>query len=332
MVKRITIICFILWGIVLSCARPVEEEILVPIDKLQGFRLKEPECEIMSFAADSIALVKVVDGIICSYFRRGTNPYALSLSSMEQMPLGSFVEYGSDWDQMMIATPSFGSGLVVLRDVIQNKITMLSPRDVFAGATNNPTIYKSNIIAQAEIPFGDRLLFLNPYAYAKRAPRVLISDSHWNYKWSKKYNYTAINLNHGSLQYNEKQQKIAYVSKNEPVIEIMTNTGRLLKTVRFPHLEGRIAEDKRGGIIEYLYYAPFPICFTSSDSDDNHIVASFETDAGESLLVQLDWEGNLISGFRVFNKIKEVSFSRDGTSVYCWETDGKMDFLNQYGL
>lgn len=333
MSRSITTIIWAAAILLLSCSR--QTSVLTTEyfqDKLDSFNYVIPECTLLTTPADSISSVRVIDSVVCSFFQRGKNSYAVCMSTLDSKPLGSFVQYGSGWDQMMIAYPSFGSGKIVLRDLILNKITMLSPADVISGLSQKQSpMFKSNIISQTVIPFDDKLLFLNPYSYEDRTPRVLVSDRKWNYRWHKKYNYTTINLNHGQLLF-DGNNTIAYVSKNEPVIEFMSRSGHLSKKVVLPHAKGQIAEDNHNGFIEYLYYAPIPVCFTSADSNDNFIITSFQTDDNESVVIIFNWDGLLLKGFKITKSIKDISISNDGNTAFCWETDGGRDYLCRYNL
>lgn len=327
------ILFMLLLAMACSCSpQPVQKNCLKQ-EMLEGLPLKSPAYAILKSRADSISQVKVVEGVVCSFFRRGKSHYALSLQTEEGELIGNFVEYGTDLHQMLIAYPSYGSGKVVLRDLIARKITMISPGAIVSGSANTEVqIFKSDIIAQTLVPFGDRLLFLNPYSLEGKTPRVLVSDRKWNYHWRKKYNYTTINLNRGTLMYNPERGKIAYASENCPIIELMSEKGRLLKTIAAPHETGIISEDSHEGFIDYVYYESVPCCFTSADSNSQYFVTSFNTDQKESLILLFDWDGKFMQGFKSAYDVKVVSLSDNGGSVYCWETDGMYDYLNKYPL
>ena len=118
----------------IACSSPPVQKNSLDQEMLEGLPLQSPAYTILQSRADSISQVKVVDGVVCSFFRRGKSRYALSLQTEDGDWIGNFVEYGTDWNQMLIAYPSYGSGKVILRDLIARKITMIAPGEIVSGA------------------------------------------------------------------------------------------------------------------------------------------------------------------------------------------------------
>ena len=112
----------------------------------------------------------------------------------------------------------------------------------------------------------------------------------------------------------------------------MDGRGNLIQTITFPRQRNIIGEIPVGTHVELVYQDPIRYCFLSADGSDDLIACVFEDDGGDHLVVVFDWEGNIIDGFRTGFKIKQISLASDSRSVYCWESDGERERLDQYLL
>jgi len=312
-------------------SRSTKETTLQP-GTLDSLKNRLPEKEILALPLGTVRRVSIIDGIICLYYNREQSSYALALWDMDLRLLRTFVEYGPGADQMMLIGPTSGGGRYVLPDPILKKVMMVDIKKAAADTSYHPVIYQSDIYTQEEIPFGERILFLNPYAYKGRAPRVLVSDKKWNYRWRRQPDYSGFNINIGRLIYSPEKERIAYCPLCEPVIELMDGRGNLIQTITFPRQRNIIGEIPVGTHVELVYQDPIRYCFLSADGSDDLIACVFEDDGGDHLVVVFDWEGNIIDGFRTGFKIKQISLASDSRSVYCWESDGERERLDQYLL
>lgn len=317
---------------VISCREQIAPILEIDKESLTVFVERQSDSSMLKTPCDSIASVSVRDGVISAFFLRNQSTHALVLYDMDFHEVRRYGEYGAKFNQVVLPRAFYADGVFLLGDVAMKKVAWIEWENALSDSLYCPPIFKSNIVSQYELPFENRILFLNPYSYQGREPRILVSDRKLNYHWRKKHDYTAINLMDGTLLHNKQIRRVAYFSGDEPLIELMDEKGKIIKSFLFPHERGTVGEMVHNGITEYAYYAPGQRCFVSASSDADYIVASYWTDERESIVLLFDWEGKILDGFRTGKEIKQVSVSAKNKCVYCWETDGTFDYLNKYFL
>ena len=280
--------------------------------------------------SDYLHYMIVIDSIICHYSRPQQGKKVLQLFDMNMQLLREFVEKGTGADQMLMAAMYHGSGKVVLRDPVLKKIMVVDVCRAVSDTSYHPRMFKSDFFSQRVIPYGKRLLFLNPYSYNGQEPRVLVTDRKWRYepRRHKGHLFWAGNYVLGDIVLNDKTNQIAYCAEYEPRMELMDKEGRLKTIVTLPHKKAVVNEISHDGIIEPVVQYPGVDCFLSADGNEDCLVASFWTDEEESLVLKLDWNGNLLDGFRTSGKTVKLSVENDGI-VYVWEKEGETERLLQ---
>lgn len=320
---------FIFLGFVLAvnCSPRVSFE-TVTSDRFEMFTQRTPSREVLRVPSDSVLSVTVRKGVICSFFQKQQNRYALVLSDFTGHEIASLVEYGSQPQQVLIAKSSYGSGKFLLHDPITKKIVVTDIAAAQSRPGYVPQVYHTDILSQEVIPMEDRLLFLNPNSFQKEGPRVLVSDRRWNMPASGNHRASAFSATVGTLLYNSSDKSIVYFSQDEPVIEFFDIKCRLKRRIEFPHERGIVMRVPHDGIFEYAYQGIAPECFMSADGNDDYMVAVFWTDEGKSIILVFDWEGNILDGFEATATVKTISLAR--SSVYCWENEGEQSCLREY--
>lgn len=320
---------FIFLGFVLAigCSPSVNFE-TVGSDRFEMFTRRVPSKEVLHAPSDSILAVSVREGVICSYFQKQQNRYALVLSDFTGHIIASLVEYGPQPQQVLIAKSSYGSGKFLLHDPISKKIVVTDIAAAQSRPGYVPLVYHTDILSQEVIPMDDRLLFLNPNSFKDDAPRVLVSDRHWNTPDSGNHRISAFSATLGSLLYHHSDKSIVYFSQNEPIIEFFDKNRRLTKQIEFPHERGTVMKVPHDGIVEYAYEGTAPKCFISADGNEDFMAAVFWTDEGKSIVLVFDWEGKILDGFEATATVKTISLAQ--SSVYCWENDGEQSCLREY--
>lgn len=336
---KITIILSLITGGA-SCTSHVVDKKIIDATELQ-FASRSCIKEWMRVPKDSINHVIVEDGTVCCFYireKKGENH--LALFDLEQnSPIREIIPYGAKKDEMLLPFLTVTPGHLFLYDPVKKEATDIEVKKALEESSFIPSFYHTSVYSQEVIPVKDRLLFLNQYSFKGKAPRVLFSDRKWNYTETKHYNFDAMNVVDGSLQYNERLDRIAYLAEYLPVIELMDGKGTLTKTIQFPHsVSDFVAVDHPNlQIVEYLFpdqaSQPFPrFSFCCSDSNDEKIACAYWREDWTFVVLVLDWEGNILDGFTVETRIKNISLSSDGESVYCWEEKESECFLREYEI
>jgi hypothetical protein len=330
MIRQIIwLFCLLLIG----CSQAEPVVIDVGRDVVQGVLLRTPEKAVFSVPADSISAVVVTDSILCLYYKKKQNASYLILKDMggtgERVP----VQFGSAENQVLVANYSFGNGKHLVYDPLLNKVGVVDIALAWSDSSYVPVFFKTNIVSQKVALMDDRLLYLNPDAYSPSQPHILISDAQWNCRHKEQNGHAALNVIGGEILYSSSNNKVAYCSRHEPMMELLDKELHLLKQIWFPHQMGNIIEvlleDNR---VVYYYEGKAPECFTTAASNADYIAAVFWTDEKESIVFLFDWEGNIKDGFRTSGRVEKVSLTDIGDVAYCWETDGVESSLNEYKL
>ena len=319
----------ILLGLALAvnCSPQISNE-TVGGDRFVLFAERTPSRVILQAPSDSVLSVTVREGVICSFYQKHQNRHALVLSDFTGQEIASFVEYGSQPQQVLIAKSSYGSGKILLHDPITKKIVVTEIAAAQSSPGYIPPVYHTDILSQEVIPMEDRLLFLNPNSFQEEGSRLLVSDRRWNTPDNRIHKTSAFSATLGSLVYHNTRKTIVYFSQNEPVIEIFDHKCRLKKRIVFPHERGTVMQIPHDGIVEYAYQGFAPKCFMSADGNDDYMTAVFQTDDGKSIVLVFDWDGNILDGFEASATVNAISLAR--SSVYCWENEGMQSYLREY--
>lgn len=329
---------FMTWA-VLSCSSAVVTDRVDAVDL--EFASRQPSKELMCVPKDSIDYVHVENGVLCLFNvreRKGENHLAL-YDLNQGVLIRECIPYGANANEMLLPFLTVTSGHLFVYDPVKKEATDIEINQLLKESQYEPQYYHTNLYSQEIIPIRERLLFLNQYSFKGKAPRVRYSDSMWNYTEKHRYDFDAMNVVDGFLLYNQEEDRIAFLADYEPVIELMDGNGKLLKSVRFPHsvCEFVAVNYKSIGIVEYSYpYQESPsfpeYSFCAADSNEDIIVCSFWRDDWTFIVMAIDWHGNILDGFAVDSKIRNVSLSSDGKSVYCWEEANERKYLKQYEL
>ena len=298
-----------------------------------------PVAELLRVQKDSIEKVMVVDSLALVFPKRLQKgaPMLRVYEIASFSKRAEFIPYGSGKGELLQAFTTKGNGKMLLYDAVKKEIAVMDLNSMENDPSFSPSFYHTNILSQEIIPYHDRLLFLNRYSYQGQAPRIRISDKKWNYYERSHYKCDAINVVDGSLHYNKKMDRIAFLADYEPVIELMDKQGKLLKKIRFPHSVIEFVRVPHPDLkMEELLYPyqddpHFPeYCFCCADSNDDYIVGAFWQDDWRFAVMILDWDGNLVDGFLTESRVVNISFSSDSKLVYCWEENGNDRILNVY--
>lgn len=321
-----------------SCAGPVPvQEKHISQEDLNSFTHRNPQKELLVVPADSVEHVFVIkDNIITFQHPNGRGQPFLHILAMNGQEVCGLVKMGGGKDEMLVALSSVSNGILLMTDVIQRQLAYIDITEA-----QKPSYqfvkYQTNILSQRIIPYKNRLMFLNPYSYRNQAKRILISDKEWNYSEKKHYSFNAFNIVCGELLYEEQREKVVYLSRHEPVVEMLDTKGTLEKRITFPHYIPDVTEiwHESRNITEYVFIAQddYPEdCFVAADSNAECFVAVFRTDDWKSVIMVFNWDGDIIDGFKVETLVYNISLASDNGKVWCWEKTAENGTLREYPI
>ena len=303
--------------------------IQIGFDALSGLPMAASADTLLKVPVESDITVYYINGKICKVFFKKKDRN-LKLEIWDCKGGRCLYEYGSEERMLMpFVTRSWDN--IVIHDRILLKTVVINIEE----AVNNPgytSVGKpSNIESSRIIPWKDRQVFLNGFSFLESVPRVCFSDKNWNYTENNHYKFNSSNVIHGELICKKDYSKIAYVPSNDNNIEILDEKGRKKTVITFYHEKKQdIAANDIDGITFYAYRFPAVPCFSKASPGIDSFIAGYIDDNENNSIVIVDWEGNLLSGFKVNGAIKQLSYSEEENRIYSFEQIGDNYYLIVY--
>lgn len=317
-----------------SCSKAkVMKEISFAEGFTKEYTSRTPEKEIARHPKDSVIAMVIIDDIICSFnnFRYNNTTPAIKLASLSSPQISKgFFSYGIENGQMALPVFSFSEGKILVYDPMLKKIAVLDAKAASNTEGYEPVFMDTEIMSQRVSPFGERVIFINNFAFEGKEPLVLISDKNWSTKIrTEPFNY--MNVMSGSLFSNNVGTRIGCARREIPEMVIFDKKAKPIIKMTFPHDPWEFEKIEYQGITEYIMARSFNEIFYCGCGND-HIFSLVYDDDGDQVLLVFDWEGNILDGFRTEGQIRRVSFSSDEKSIYAWERIDEEDILNEYPL
>lgn len=281
-----------------------------------------------------IEQVYVIEGNICSIYKRGMNESVLEIIPMSDTSHSShIIPYGPNPDQMLLVSSSVSGSRILVKDIVQNKYTII---DVLASVDDinyKPEMIPLTLLTQEMVPVdNEKILYLNQGSFRSHEPRFyLFEPKGRQHKLSKK-GQESMNILDGTLLYNPSKNDVAFLSLYSPEIEIYdADSKRQQRKISIDRDEDvEIVYIFSGTIKEYLFKNKVPLCFMTGASDDKRFVAIYRDEQDRSHILLFDWDGNLQNSFIVKDEVWSVSLYDD--YIYCWQRGKERDSLVQYTI
>ena len=314
-----------------ACASQEISEAEIP---LPGKEVTRGEI-ILAAEKESVARVYVMGNALCKIYVRGQNEHVLELERMDSIKgINAFVKYGKENEDLLLAIASRSRNELLLHDLLQGRMVRVDVGRAILDDSYSPEVFPSNIYSQEIIPSnGGELFYLNPYSWEDGARRFYRSDQKGQEKHHRKGKKNGFSVVNGELVHNKEQNRVAFVDRYNPIIEIWTDRGALLYRCRVA--EERLVEIKEveiNGVKDYVFVNTIPCCFSSANGDDSILVTAYQNANGESCIFVMGWDAKLLQSFRVPGKVLEISLSSSGDAVYCWTAFEEEDRLVRYSL
>lgn len=320
--------------LIVSCSgQDAPQVVKYSMGDLSGFDDNEPIRELYRDSSEVAFSVFVSGNKICVTHPRKNNRYAVDLLDLDtRQVIKRLIDFESDGQEWLSPIASMYGDSLIIRDNVVNRLAII---DVAKAACQNgylPELREVDFFSTRFIPMGKKLIFWNPYGHDPKYPRVLVTDEDGKYDYPPSTpNMDAFNVDHGDLLYNRERDIAVLAHAREPVIEFMHSDGIVYKKLEFDHPATEIAELNLNGRQMFVYKGPFVSCFPSASGRKDIFAAAFAQADKEDKILLFDWDGNLISGFRVKGDlIHSISLSSDGKKVYSWEKDGNHHVLREY--
>ena len=91
-----------------------------------------------------------------------------------------------------------------------------------------------------------------------------------------------------------------------------------------------IAANEIDGITFYAYRFPAVLCFSKAAPGTSSFIAGYIDDNENQSIVTIDWEGSILTGFKVNGAIKQLSYSEEENRIYSFEQIGDNNYLIVY--
>lgn len=300
-------------------------------ESLVGLNTRQPIVELFSETTATNYPVFVVGHTICVTRPRKGYHYAIDMyDSRTTREIGHCIDFESEGEEWLSPLYSLHDGCIIIRDNTVHKVAIVDIDAIMNDSNYLPKIRETNILSTRFIPFGDKVIFWNPYGHDPRHPRILVSDDNWHYEFQANYKLDAFNVDHGELLFNQENNAVVLAHSREPIIEIMDTSGKVHKKICFEHPSTEILSLDNKGITLYVYKKPFITCFSAACSNKDSFMVAYAEDEHTNKLLQFDWSGNLISGFQVSGTVCSLSFSSEGDHIWVWERIGRELVLRKY--
>lgn len=254
---------------------------------------------------------------------------------------------GNGPGEILICNAYLRNDSILIDDFSRYRFTVFPITAPLSNPDFMPELTPYSIQTQALWPYRGRLLALNPHCFTNGQlgidydrNRFIVSDSSYNYKDHKTYEYDTHNLTAGNLSISYKNDRIVYASSLQPVIEIFDTDLNLLKRISGPELPHKTEYAAYNNALFHKNEAPNT--YTCQCSNSEFIYLSFigdftsrdkKYDDLDTWLFKFDWNGNFIDSYHIGHPIKSMSLSADGNSIYIFgSNDEGNNALYKYTL
>ena len=252
--------------------------------------------------------------------------------------LRHFFRHGNGPGEMLEINFIFNNDTIVIEDFQKDNIAVIPVNKAVYDDDFEPDIRPMSIWSQYKLPFKGRLLALNPYCFINKeyginndGPRFIVSDSNYVYKETESYKYQTYNVSYSSFFISFANDRIVYVCKKEPVLELYDTNLNPIKQIFGPEMQSRqkymIEENGNVCFLNTIPYAYSSFCYNDNffyvcyNGNFLSYKNDFDTSLLKSWIFKFDWDGNFIDSYYIDHYVKSMSLSNDGRYIYAFGTD-----------
>lgn len=246
---------------------------------------------------------------------------------------GTALPYGSGPEEFFYMQSALCGDSLILFDIVKKQFVVLEPdarRKDWLEDTR-PTAAVS-YVAQAFTGYDDRILMLNPRyfedssGHSNRQPRLAVTDTSW--QWTvPETEYFSTNVTQGSLAADAERGRVFFFDGNSSMAELydgdLSRPVRIMTGPDFSAPEYVFVPGNEGVVSVYRKADP-AARYVCAASDGSQVLAAYRhVDFPDSdFIFRFDWDGNILCAYRLDCKVRTLSMSADGKSVYVWADVG----------
>lgn len=154
-----------------SCQSMVEENVISSLPS----ETKTGEI-ILEAPAGQRERVYVVEGNICSVFKRGMSDYVLEIMPMNDTSrVANLIPYGNGEDAMMLVACYVSDSKILVEDFVQKKYAVVDVMAVQEDAGRKVEMLPLSLLTQEMVPMADgKIMYLNPGSFRSSEPRFYV--------------------------------------------------------------------------------------------------------------------------------------------------------------
>ena len=180
--------------------------------------------------------------------------------------------------------------------------------------------------------YDDRILMLNPRyfedssGHSNRQPRLAVTDISW--QWTvPETEYFPTNVTQGSLAADAARGRVFFFDGNSSMAELydgdLSRPVRIMTGPDFSAPEYVFVPGNEGVVSVYRKADP-AASYVCAASDGSQVLAAYRhVDSPDyDYIFRFDWDGNILGTYRLNCRVRTLSLSADGKSVYVWADTG----------
>lgn len=243
------------------------------------------------------------------------------------------IAQGNGPGEMVSALSRYNNDTLVIWDFMKCNIATIPIKSAVSDTAYNPTLRSFSLTPKCMWPYKGRLMAINPncFRYDKLGinndgPRLIISDSNYVYKESRKYDIQTVNAVYTDFFISWKNNRIIVFDTSEPRIEIFDTNLNLQKTIYGPELPDEIRYSTYENFGTYVAAeGKSPESYHTFCTDEDFFYLAYNGDFFSrdktmydlsTWIFKFDWDGNFVDSYYVDHFIHSMSLSGDGQSMY----------------
>lgn len=261
----------------------------------------------------------------------------LNLKTGEDLTPDSLFLYGAEDGKLMPSIVYRHRDTLLISDVVKRDIYLISVDDLLAGRKCPPLASDIKWSANKILPYRGRLLFLNSECfpevseeYHKDGPRFAYTDSSYNYEAPQSM-YSTLSVVTGEYDINWSKGRIIFGDDDVNRIEVYDTDLKLLRILmgRNRFMPEYACVQNRDG---YIFAYTGEICqayraVVSTDEFayllymDSVWIEDEDRDSFCSYVLKMDWNGNIVTSYRIGAYVKSLSVSENDSCLYAFCLD-----------
>ena len=274
---------------------------------------------------DSIAVVHNTD----KAHRKHVELYNINDNSL----ILGMIPIGNGPGEMVSANSRYNNDTLVIWDFMKSNIAAISIKNAVSDTGYRPILRPFSLTPKCMWPYKGRLMAINPNCFRydrlginNDGPRLIVSDSNYAYKESRKYEIQTVNAVYADFFISWENDRIIVLDTSEPLIEVFSTDMNPLKTIYGPELPDEIVYSTYENFGTYVAAeGDSPESYHTFCANEDFFYLAYNGDFFSrdktmydmnTWIFKFDWDGNFVDSYYVDHFISSMSLSEDGQSMY----------------